>query len=106
MRRIGSACSFGKLRKVIVSMELSIINSRRCAYFTSSRTDGRMKSSPGTRSGPRSKPTTFNPALVNSRAMMAPVQPKPTVTASTSFNRVTMSASLYEKSAMDCGSAT
>ena len=36
--------------------------------------------------------------------MMLPVQPMPTMTASTSFNRVAMSASPYEKSAMDCGS--
>src|SRR5580658_5861311 len=53
-----------------------------------------MKSSPGMRSWPLSRETTFRPALVNSRAMMAPVQPSPIVTASTSFNRVTMSASL------------
>src|ERR1700688_43510 len=55
-----------------------------------------MKSSPGMRSWPFSRETTFRPALVNSRAMMAPVQPSPIVTASTSFNRVTMSASLRE----------
>src|SRR5580704_1879189 len=52
-----------------------------------------MKSVPGVRSWPFSKATTFRPALVTSRAMMAPVQPSPIVTASTSFNRVTMSAS-------------
>src|SRR5580704_16065003 len=52
-----------------------------------------MKSSPGMRSWPFSRETTFRPALVSSRAMMAPVQPSPIVTASTSFNRVTMSAS-------------
>src|ERR1700692_847200 len=52
-----------------------------------------MKSVPGVRSWPFSRATTFMPALVNSRAMMAPVQPSPIATASTSFNRVTMSAS-------------
>ena len=67
---------------------------------------GKMKSSPGMRSWPFSRETTFRPALVSSRAMMAPVQPSPIVTASTSFNRVTMSRLPYEKSAMDCGSAT
>jgi hypothetical protein len=44
--------------------------------------------------------------LVSSRAKIVPVQPSPIVTASTSFKRVTMLASPYEKSAMDCGSAT
>src|SRR6202030_1705874 len=52
-----------------------------------------MKSVPGVRSWPFSRATTFRPALVSSRAMMAPVQPSPIVTASTSFSRVTMSAS-------------
>src|SRR5438105_2272763 len=52
-----------------------------------------MKSSPGIRSGPRSNPTTFSPALVSSRAMIAPVQPMPTITASTSFKRVVIAAS-------------
>src|SRR5262249_54959304 len=42
------------------------------------------------RSGPRSSPTTLSPALVSSRAAIAPVQPIPTMTASTSFKRVTM----------------
>src|SRR6185312_2415024 len=40
------------------------------------------------RSLPRSSPTTLSPALVSSRAMMAPVQPMPTMTASTSFSFV------------------
>src|SRR5262249_19395088 len=43
------------------------------------------------RSSPRSKPTTVSPALVSSRARMLPVQPMPTMTASTSFNRVAIS---------------
>src|SRR5262245_50479053 len=54
---------------------------------------GSAKCSPGVKSSPRSSPTTVSPALVSSRAMMLPVQPMPTMTASTSFNRVTMSAS-------------
>src|SRR5580693_1736484 len=45
------------------------------------------------RSGPRSSPTTLSPALVSSRAMMAPVQPMPTMTASTSFSLVAIVAS-------------
>src|SRR5262245_45216953 len=53
---------------------------------------GRAKWSRGVRSDPRSSPTTVRPALVSSRAMMLPVQPMPTMTASTSFNRVAMSA--------------
>src|SRR5262249_16077568 len=36
-------------------------------------------------------PTTVSPALVSSRARMLPVQPMPTMTASTSFNRVAIS---------------
>src|SRR5215471_13814192 len=51
------------------------------------------KSSLGLRSGPRSSPTTCRPALVSSRAMMLPVQPMPTMTASTSFKRVVMAPS-------------
>src|SRR5206468_5634961 len=45
-------------------------------------------SSAGLRSAPRSRPTTSSPALVSSRARIAPVQPMPTMTASASFNRV------------------
>src|SRR5262249_27993679 len=62
-------------------------------YLSSSRMFGSVKCSPGVRSPPRSSPTTVKPALVSSRAMMLPVQPMPTMTASTSFNRVAMSAS-------------
>jgi hypothetical protein len=59
----------------------------------------------GFMSGPRSSPTTCRPAFVSSPAMMLPVQPMPTMTASTSFNRVVMAAP-YEKSAIDCGSGS
>src|ERR1700726_3704040 len=52
------------------------------------------KSSVTLMSGPRSSPTTCRPALVSSRAMMLPVQPMPTMTASTSFKRVAMAPSL------------
>src|SRR5215470_14341521 len=55
---------------------------------------GSVKSLPGTRSGPRSSPTTLRPALVSSRARIDPVQPMPTITASTSFRRVAMTGSL------------
>src|SRR5215831_18527659 len=54
---------------------------------------GMAKSSLGLMSGPRSSPTTCRPALVSSRAMMLPVQPMPTMTASTSFKRVAMAPS-------------
>src|SRR5262245_16964241 len=54
---------------------------------------GIAKCSRGVTSSPRSSPTTCRPALVSSRAMMLPVQPMPTMTASTSFNRVAMAAS-------------
>src|SRR5262249_20594022 len=50
----------------------------------------------GLRSAPRSSPTTLSPALVSSRAMMAPVHPIPTMTASTSFSLVAIVASLRE----------
>src|SRR5262245_20210151 len=43
---------------------------------------------------PRSRATTFKPAAVNSFASMPPVQPKPTMTASTSFILVAMSSSV------------
>src|SRR5689334_18309214 len=52
-----------------------------------------VKSSRGERLGPRSRPTTFKPALVNSRAMIEPVQPTPITTASTSLRMVAMFAS-------------
>src|SRR5207253_4868540 len=54
------------------------------------------KSSAGTRSGPRSRPTTLRPALLSSRAAIAPVHPMPTMTASTSFKRMVTSASSRE----------
>src|SRR5262245_38695337 len=92
MRRIGNADSDGRWRNVSVSSAGSWMSSRRLKYFSSSRTCGRAKFSRGVRSDPRSSPTTVRPALVSSRAMMLPVQPMPTMTASTSFNRVAMSA--------------
>src|SRR5258707_13403796 len=58
---------------------------------------GKEKCSRGVRSSPRSSPTTVRPALVSSRAMMLPVQPMPTMTASTSFKRVVMSGSPLRK---------
>src|SRR5438876_7204582 len=64
--------------------------SERRPHFSSSRIPGNVKSLPGTRSGPRSSPTTLRPVLVNSRARIEPVQPIPTMTASTSFKRVAM----------------
>src|SRR5262249_20666531 len=93
MRRIGSAGSDGRRRKVSVSSAGSWMSSSRLKYLSSSRTCGRAKFSRGVRSPPRSSPTTVRPALVSSRARMLPVQPMPTITASTSFNRVAMSAS-------------
>src|SRR5205823_13820306 len=42
---------------------------------------------------PRSSATTFNPSSVNSFASMPPVQPRPTMTTSTSFILVAMSSS-------------
>src|SRR5262245_28746964 len=93
MRRIGSADSDGRWRNVSVSSAGSWMSSSRLKYFSSSRTLGRAKFSRGVRSDPRSSPTTVSPALVSSRAMMLPVQPMPTITASASFNRVAISAS-------------
>src|SRR5262245_51495902 len=93
MRRIGSADSDGRWRNVSVSSAGSWMSSSRLKYFSSSRTLGSAKFSRGVRSDPRSSPTTVSPALVSSRAMMLPVQPMPTMTASTSFNRVAMSPS-------------
>src|SRR5215469_6630354 len=58
--------------------------------------EGREKSSAAVRSCPRSSPTTLRPALVSSRARMAPVQPIPTMTASTSLSLVAMAASSGE----------
>src|SRR5262249_58944869 len=48
------------------------------------------KSFSGLRIAPRSSATTLSPASVNSFARMPPVQPNPTMTASTSFNFVTI----------------
>src|ERR1700685_3339490 len=50
---------------------------------SSSATRGYAKSGCVSRSGPRSSATTRRPASVSSFAMMAPVQPMPTMTAST-----------------------
>src|SRR5438067_2414586 len=93
MRRMGNADSEGWWRKVSVSSAGSKISSSRCEYFNSSRMCGSAKFSRGVRSSPRSSPTTVIPALVSSRAMMLPVQPMPTMTASTSFKRVAMAVS-------------
>src|SRR5215510_14308891 len=43
---------------------------------------------------PRSRATTFKPASANSLPRMPPVQPKPTMTTSTSFILVAMSSSV------------
>src|SRR5215813_7180249 len=95
-RRIGSPVSAGSLRNVMVSIELSCINSSRCTKRSSSRSVVSVNSSFGLRSAPRSSPTTVSPALVSSRAMMAPVHPMPTMTASTSLSLVAIVASLRE----------
>ena len=103
-RRIGSAVSDGSCRMVMVSVAVSSISSSRSRYFSSSRTLGRVKSSAGMRCAPRSSATTLSPALVSSRAMMLPVQPTPTRTASTAFIVLAMIRPLQLKSAIDCGS--
>jgi hypothetical protein len=54
---------------------------------------GTAKSLSVERMAPRSSATTFNPASVSSFARMPPVQPSPTMTASTSFSLVAMSSS-------------
>src|SRR5258706_9777169 len=63
---------------------------KRSRYFSSSRMPGSAKSCAGERLAPRSRPTTESPALVSSRAMMLPVQPMPTSTASTCFSFLAM----------------
>src|SRR5215470_4528817 len=55
---------------------------------------GTAKSLAGSRMAPRSSATTFKPASASSLPRMPPVQPSPTMTASTSFNFVAMSSSL------------
>src|ERR1700716_551113 len=47
-----------------------------------------VKSSRGVRFAPRSRPTTLSPALVSSRARIAPVQPTPITTAPVSLSIV------------------
>lgn len=93
-RRKGSAFSPGSCRIVIVSSAGSCTNSCRTAYLSSSRICGRAKSVSGKRILPRSNPTTFNPALVSSRARMLPVQPIPMMTASAALSRVTKTRGL------------
>src|SRR6266480_4458546 len=66
------------------------IGGKRSRYFSSSRIPGSAKSAFGVRLAPRSRPTTVSPALVSSRAMMLPVQPMPTSTASTCFSFLAM----------------
>src|SRR6478736_2443388 len=75
---------------VIVSVPLSSMSWKRRRYFSSSRMAGSAKSCAGERLAPRSRPTTESPALVSSRAMMLPVQPMPTSTASTCFSFLAM----------------
>src|SRR5260370_20825637 len=87
-RRMGSAVSAGACRKVTVSMPVSWNSSWRTAYLRSSRTEGMVKSSRDVRLAPRSRPTTLSPALVTSRARIAPVQPTPITTASVSLSIV------------------
>src|ERR1700687_2384086 len=93
-RRIGSASCEGLLRTVRVSRAVFCMRSWRTTKRSSSRTIGTAKSLSVLRMSPRSRATTFSPASVNSFARMPPVQPSPTMTASTSFNLVTMSSSL------------
>src|SRR6476646_520820 len=75
---------------VIVSVALSSMSWKRRRYVSSSRIPGSVKSCAGERLAPRSRPTTESPALVSSRAMMLPVQPMPTSTASTCFSFLAM----------------
>src|SRR5579871_3452775 len=89
-RRIGSAVSDGEWRSDTVSIPESWNSSWRTAYLRSSRTPGSAKSSRAVRLAPRSRPTTFRPTLVSSRARMLPVQPTPITTASTSLRTVAM----------------
>src|SRR5215472_3222729 len=87
-RRIGSAFCDGLLRMVSVSRAVFCMRSWRTTKRNSSRTIGTAKSFSGLRITPRSSATTRSPASVNSFARMPPVQPSPTMTASTSFNFV------------------
>src|SRR5258706_5115140 len=84
--RIGSASCEGLLRIVSVSFWVFIMRSWRNWERSSSRTDGRPKSASVLRGPPRSSATTFRPAALNSLASMPPVQPRPTMTTSTSFS--------------------
>src|SRR5262245_12995168 len=93
-RRIASASWEGLLRIVKVSFAVFCIRSWRCTYRNSSRICGTEKSLAVLRIPPRSRATTFSPASVNSFASMPPVQPKPTMTTSTSFILVAMSSSV------------
>src|SRR6516164_4754042 len=68
-------------------------------------TIGTAKSFSGLRIAPRSSATTLSPASVNSFARMPPVQPSPTMTASTSFNFVAILPPPQLMSAMLTGSA-
>src|SRR5439155_26836014 len=87
-RRMGSASCEGLLRIVSVSRAVFCMRSWRTTKRSSSRTIGTAKSFSGLRIAPRSSATTLSPAWVNSFATMPPVQPSPTITASTSFNCV------------------
>src|SRR6266540_285469 len=91
-RRIGSAAWDGLLRIVSVSRVVFCMRSWRTTKRSSSRTIGTAKSFSGLRIAPRSSATTLSPASVNSFARMPPVQPSPTMTASTSFNFVAILA--------------
>ena len=119
-RRIGSAVSLRAWRNVTVSCAGSWNSSWRCGIFQLVADGGHREILAGdalAAAFQRRRPS--SPALVSSRAMMLPVQPMPTTTASTSGNFVAMSfvsnryfggtqekAARQEKSAIDCGSTS
>src|SRR3984957_2115226 len=82
-------------RAVTVSFARLCRNLRWMDPSSSSTTRGYAKSGCVSRSGPRSSATTRRPASVSSFAMMAPVQPMPTMTASTAGLTIAMSSTAF-----------
>src|ERR1700678_3128920 len=82
-------------RAVTVSFARLCRNLRWMDPSSSSTTRGYAKSGCVSRSGPRSSATTRRPASVSSFAMMAPVHPIPTMTASTRGFTIAMESASF-----------
>ena len=107
MRRIGSACSLAKLRNVSVSIELSHINSRRAAiaHFVAHRRQDEIVTRGAVLALFQSHHVQAGFGQFARHDGAGPTQPdRDRIDFFQSRHHVRLP--LYEKSAIDCGSAT